>query len=185
LPATTSTRSGLDPLHDLGKIEEDTAELGMAADELDQHPTGPAADVHDGLVVPREVRDSSDARRRTGGHRAVEDRELVGMRAHPGLEVRSEDERKRRLARRDRVREARERLVPFGAELEGEFVPGLIAVRPQQLRCGGIAEEARLDFLEHAVRGESAEDAVDGVHVRVACELLDAARPGGEGVGDA
>src|SRR5215216_4967717 len=129
----------------------------MPAEELGEHLTGSAAKVDDGLGIPREPGDTVDSLRRARLHRAVEDGEAVGVLAHPRLEVGTEDEREGRLARLQRVREAREGVVPLGPELQGKLVPGLVSVRAQQLRGGCVAEDARLDLLEYAVGRERAQ----------------------------
>src|SRR5215216_1630654 len=148
----------------------------MPAEELGEHLTGSAAKVDDGLGIPLEPGDTVDSLRRARLHRAVEDGEAVGVLAHPRLEVGTEHEREGRLARLHRVREAREGFVPFGPELQGKLVPGLVSVPSQQLRRRRVPEDAWLDLLEDAVGGERAQGTLNGVRISVAAHLLDGPR---------
>ena len=82
LPATNSSPVAEQALVavGLGQVEHDSAQLGLAPEELDEQRAVATADVDDRLAVaPLELREPLGILLLPAGHREVEDRALVGM----------------------------------------------------------------------------------------------------------
>jgi hypothetical protein len=188
--AAVGQTCGPDPLlrvrRDLGQVEHDPTQASAALQQGQEQRAVAAADVDDGLALLPGVRGEQVGERLlAAGHEAVEAGPRLRIRRQIALVVGPEGGIEGRLPALHRAREPGEGRVELLPEDERE-VPegaGLVAQELALLRVG----KAPLGLLdEDAVRGEHAQEPVEGIRVRAdgVRELARRARPAREQVRD-